>query len=48
MGNIVKIIELLSCSQFKQELYKMFPKTQIKKFVSSINQLENKFDIEIS
>lgn len=47
MGNIVKIIELLSSSEFKKELFKMFSKTQIKNFVNSINQIENKFDISI-
>ena len=47
MENIVKIIELLSNSDFKKELYKMFSKTQIKQFVNSINQIETKFDIEV-
>lgn len=47
MGNIVKIIELLSKSEFKKELYNMFSKSKIKQFISSINQIENKFDIEI-
>jgi DNA mismatch repair protein MutS len=47
LSNIVKIIELLSGSEFKKELFKMFSKTQIKQFVSSINQIENKFNIEV-
>jgi len=47
MENIVKIIELLSGSEFKKELFEMFSKSQIKQFVNSINQIENKFDIEI-
>lgn len=47
LGNVVKIIELLAGSNFKKELYEMFSKSQIKKFVNSINQLENKFDIEL-
>jgi DNA mismatch repair ATPase MutS len=47
LTNIVKIIELLSGSEFKKELYKLFSKTQIKQFVSSINQIENKFNIEV-
>ena len=45
--NVVKIIKLLSNSDFKKELYKMFSKTQIKHFIDSINQIETKFDIEI-
>jgi DNA mismatch repair protein MutS len=47
MVNVVKIIELLSMSDFKNELYKMFSKNQIKQFVNSINQIETKFDIEV-
>jgi len=47
MENIIKIIKLLSESEFKIELYKIFTKNQIKQFVDSINQIENKFNIEL-
>lgn len=47
LTNVVKIIELLSKSDFKKELYNMFSKSQIKKFINSINQIEDKFDIDI-
>ena len=47
MINIVKIIELLSNSDFKNELYKIFSKKQIKQFINCLNQIETTFDIEI-
>ena len=36
-GNIVKIIELLSKTDLKNELYKMFSKSQIGLFIKAIN-----------
>ena len=47
MENIIKIIQLLSKSEFKKELYNMFSKSQIKQFVCSVNQIENRYEIEI-
>ena len=46
MINVVNIIQYLSKSEFKEDMYKMFPKSKIKNFQLSINQIENKFDIE--
>ncbi len=45
-GNIVKIIELISKTDLKNELYKMFSKHQIGLFVKAINFIEEKFNIE--
>ena len=46
MQNIVKIIEILTKSDFKQDLFNMLEKSKIKKFVNAINEIEKKFSIE--
>lgn len=43
--NIVKIIELLYNSDFKEELTIIFNKKNIKKFNKIINEIENMFDV---
>jgi DNA mismatch repair protein MutS len=46
MQNVVRIIEILAKSEFKKDLFELFSKSQIKLLEKSLNQIENKFDIE--
>lgn len=43
--NIIKVIELLYNSDFKDDLTTIFNKKNIKKFNKTINEIENKFDV---
>lgn len=45
LQNLVRIIQYILKSQFKKDFRKMFPKSKIDLFISSINQLENTYDI---
>ncbi len=46
MQNVVRIIEILIKSEFKNDLFELFSKSQIKLLEKALNQIENKFNIE--
>lgn len=47
LQNVVRIIEILIKSDFKSDLLSMLSKLQIKNLQLALNQIENKFNIEI-
>jgi DNA mismatch repair protein MutS len=47
LQNVGRIVEILLKSEFKKNLLEMFNKNQIKQLEKSMNQIEEKFEIEV-